>query len=173
MTRAKDNRPVLTFVHDNPRGRVWGFSQYFWLRYVQGFNPKEHCAKSLLGKHSRKVFHESPLNRPILLDEAQDYDFIYLCGVSENFKWSLNLHMPARPAPGQKATIYTYNGIRCVIRNAESVEIPRIEDGFAGYGLEFTTCRNWRFGVQHYSIKGSPERSSGTQSPQPNQVSLL
>jgi len=160
---AKDNRPVLRFVHDNPGGCVWGFSQYFWLKYVNGFIPEEHCAKSLRGKHSSKVWFQAPLNRPILLDEAIQYDYIYLCGVSENFIWSKNLHMPVRPSPGQKAIVFTYNGIRCVISNAELVDIPRFEDGFGGYDLAHTTCRNWRFGVQYYSIQGfNPELKQGS-----------
>ena len=153
--QANNNRPVLIFVGKHPSDHVWGFSKYFWLKYVNGFNPAEHCAKSMLGKHSRRVWGEAPLNTPILLDELKSgYDFIYLCGVAEPFRWSNNLHMPIRPKPGAKATIYAYTGMRCVITNAEVVDIPRVEDGYAGFDLEFTTCRNWRFGVQNYSIQG-------------------
>jgi hypothetical protein len=150
--RSKSMSPVLTFVGQSRSGRLWGFSQYTWLRYVSGFDSSEHCAKSLLGFHSKRVWYEAPLNVPITLDEARDYDYLYLCGVSANFEWNKNLHMPVRPAPGESALGVTWNGIRCVIRNAQLVDIPELEKGWGGYSSEFTTCRNWRFGIARYGL---------------------
>ena len=154
--KATDTRPILSFTGSPGQKAVWGFTKYFWLKYVRGFNPAEHCAKSLLGKHSRKVWFQMSLNSMTILDELPPggYDFIYLCGVSENFIWQNNLHLPVRPVPGAKAVLQAYTGMRCVIQNAEIVEIPQIPLGFAGFSREFTTCRNWQFGVNNYSIKG-------------------
>jgi len=150
--QSKSLAPVLTIVGQSPSGRLWGFSQYTWLKYVSGFDSGEHCAKSLLGYHSRRVWYELPLNAPITLDESREYDYIYLCGVSAEFEWSNNLHMPVRHAPGERAICTTWNGLRCVITNAQLVEIPGLEPGWGGHAREFTSCRNWQFGVAKYGL---------------------
>jgi hypothetical protein len=108
---------------DLPGGRVDGF-KFFWLKYVL------------------RVSKDSLLNRPIVLNEMARFDYVYLCGVAKPYVWENNLHLAARHAPGARALVESYNGIRAVIRNAELLEIPALAEGFAGKPKAFTTCRN-------------------------------
>lgn len=130
-----------------------GFTQYTWLKYVTGFDQDHHCARSLRGFHSKRVWHQMPLNVPVVLDEAPVFDYIYLCGVSDNYIWRNNLHVVVRHKPGGFVATQTYNGISVRFRNAERVEIPALPPGWNGLSDEFTTCRNFQFGVMAYGYE--------------------
>lgn len=150
-TMRRTTAMSLYLSGDLPGGRVDGYS-HFWLKYVNGFDPNVHCARCLRGQYSKRVSKDSLLNRPIVLNEMARFDYVYLCGVAKPYVWENNLHLAARHAPGARALVESYNGIRAVIRNAELLEIPALAEGFAGKPKAFTTCRNWQFGVAYYGV---------------------
>jgi hypothetical protein len=64
-----------------------------------------------------------------------------------------------RRREGSYAEARCYTGQRVIIPHAEQIAIPELPSGFAGRGPEFTTCRNYRFGVHAYMLgSGGPSR---------------
>jgi hypothetical protein len=146
--------PILTFTGAGPR--MPGFP-FLWLKYVRGFDRREHCAKCLVGafstafKKAKGATATKPwggdmhTNTPIVLDEV-DAPLIYLCGVSSGYKHANNLHVAFRPQHASVIEGRTWNGYKYVIENAEQLEIPGLPAGFLGLPASYTTCRNFQFG---------------------------
>ncbi len=147
-----------------PASQINGF-RYFWLKYVKGFEQSKHCARCLVGSYSKKIHKTVETNVPIVLDEVKDFDYLYLCGVSP--KWETNLHMALKPVEGGKAVVETYNGFKITVLGAELLPIDPLPDGWNGMTKEFTTCRNYQFGVQYYqgqrSVNNTNHPAKGSQ----------
>lgn len=124
-------------------GALEGF-RYFWLKYVRGFDAREHCARCLVGPYEKQVHPSMPLGSPIALDPG-DAPFVYLCGVGP--RYVDNLHLALRSLPGASAEARTYAGQLVTVEGAEALTIPALASGFRGLPGPFTTCRNFRFGV--------------------------
>ena len=114
--------------------------KYLWLKYTNGFDLTEHCAKCLLGEYEKSV---SP--KGISVMELKEAPYYYLCGVSMPFVWANNFHLAFRAEQGS-TIVCNKNGISIVIENA--VEIPITQPIVQlTHKKEFTTCRNWQFAV--------------------------
>ena len=64
-----------------------------------------------------------------------------------------NLHIAMRAKPGSRIERVAYNGVRITIEGAEALPIPELPRGFRGLSWEFTTCRNYQFGVAYLEAK--------------------
>lgn len=122
--------------------------RFLWGKFVRGFDPSVHCARCLIGSYSQVVRvgiapGEHQLDLP-----AAPFDYFYLCGVTP--KWSTNLHLAVRPKAGAQARVTAHNGVEFLIEDAEAIEIVPLPIGHLGRGPQFTTCRNWQFGLQQY-----------------------
>jgi hypothetical protein len=121
--------------------------RYLWLKYVEGFDPRQHCARCLRGRYERAI--EPGLATPARVElRPESAPFVYLCGVAG--RWADNLHLAMRPAPGARAEARGYDGSRIVVEGAEPLAIPELPAGWGGLGAGFTTCRNYRFGVAYF-----------------------
>jgi hypothetical protein len=139
---------------------------YLWVKYVRGFDMRQHCAKCLIGTFSEALNcakgatpakpwgADVATGVPIRLDE-DGAPFIYLCGVSRGYVWSNNLHVFFRPKAGAKIWCRTWNGYQVNIENGERLEIPTLPDGFRGLGKAFTTCRNFQAGWSLWGVGGT------------------
>ena len=119
---------------------------YLWGKYVTGVNLGFHCAKSLEGYYSKKIYKDKASESDIKLDEYNSNIF-YLCGVSKPYKWNENFHLALRYKEGNNIVI-NRNGLYLEIENAE--ELPIIFDinkcnHKNKHNKNFATCRNWQF----------------------------
>lgn len=136
---------------DDPPRHLAGFT-FFWLRYVWGFRAQYHCASCLAGRYDLRISTTMPLPARMVLDHR--YPYIYLCGVANTGVWASNFHLPVCYAAGEQAEAVTYHGVRVRILNAQEIPIPWIEDGWNGFPLSYTTCRNWQFGIYAFGYRG-------------------
>jgi hypothetical protein len=145
--------PQLT-VH----GHLFGW-RTLWVKYVAGFNPRVHCQDCLIGETDRSMARRLVPDQAFALSRAKhpiDYDALYLCGGHESWDWSKNLHLVAVPEEGATAEIIASTGSVFRISGARAIQIPPLALGYAGRAREFTTCRNWRFGVAYYGLDPMP-----------------
>jgi len=137
------------------QSRTMDHMRCWWLAYVTGFDIDRHCQDCLLGtkqQRNRKVRREMDATgrTEYTLDEA-GYDYLYLCGVSWQ-GWANNFHLAMEHAPGERIEKRSPDGRFVVlVENAREIEIQPLPDGYGGYPRQFTTCRNWQFGVQQYT----------------------
>ena len=143
--------PTIEVVGDYPTVTGW---RYLWLKYVSGFRPGRHCAGCLVGPYSDVVNRVSmPTGAMLSLDEATGYRHVYLCGVAASGGWTANLHLAAEPAPGEIAEVWSSTGMKFRIHNARRLPIPALPPGHGGFKSEYTTCRNWQYGVAHFGLR--------------------
>ena len=63
---------------------VW--NRYLWLKTVRGVNLSVHCYSSLVGD----PLHVHNTSRRQHLRRVPDVPALYLCGVTEPYRWELN-----------------------------------------------------------------------------------
>ncbi len=121
--------------------------RYFWLKYVQGFKPDQHCARCLIGPYSKHFPYGSQLADKLgtVLDEAEA-PFIYICGVTGRYE--NNVHLVGRPDPQSEAK-HKDDRVEISVHGLSKIEIIPPENAPA-LGKEFLTCRNWQFGWQEF-----------------------
>lgn len=137
-----------------PRTPLPGFP-YFWLKYVNGFDARYHCANCLVGTFHRGFWSTMKIPAVHVLNQGgAGWRYAYLCGVAET-RWADNLHVPVEFAAGEEVEVTTHNGTRVHITNARRVDIPWLDDGWNGFPRSYTTCRNFQFGVQHFGYDGA------------------
>ncbi|MEI8165797.1 MAG: hypothetical protein WCG26_05440 [Chloroflexales bacterium] len=154
--QADDPAAMLLDVrlpHDDDLPRHMAGFTFFWLRYVRAFRPQYHCAGCLVGPYEEAVSATMPL--PIRVVLRQWEPFAYLCGVADTGQWASNFHLPMIYAPGERIEAQTYHGVRITVHHAREVAIPWVEDGWQGFPLSYTTCRNWQFGLAHFGYNGA------------------
>lgn len=142
-----------------PTRSVTGY-RYFWTKRVRGFNPKQHCARSLNGtfvKYEPGESYAPPTNETVSIALADRDRFLYVCGVSERNVWALNFHAAMQPEENSSFDLEMLNGQRLFVQGARLLPIPALPSGFAGLPDSFTTCRNYQFGVEYF---GHPEKTS-------------
>ena len=143
--------PALKIV--GRRQRLTGF-RHWWLKYVTGAKFDDHCARCLVGKYSQKVKANALINRGIFLDEAEGFDYLYLCGVNQGGRgWHDNFHLAIKPTldAGDQISVETYNGFEVKILGGKQVNFDPLPDKWRGMAKSFTTCRNYQFAVHAYS----------------------
>lgn len=139
---------TLTLEFDNPTLRDF---RWFWGKVVHRFNPKQHCARCLVGPWV------SELSPKWLAGEAgrvtvqvPDGSFLYVCGVASPYVWDNNFHLALRPVEGARPiSAPTYNGGIVHATGAEEVGIPSepAASQFPDLDRSFLTCRNFQFGA--------------------------
>lgn len=120
---------------------------YFWIKYVTGFDIRHHCAAGLRGVYSKMLPYKvsrKPFTLARPLDEAP-FKFIYLCG--NTGVWERNTHLALQPSPGEIVE-YEDDYIVAVVTGMKRVPIEPIADDL-GLGAKYMTCRNFQFGYQY------------------------
>jgi hypothetical protein len=77
--------------------------------------------------------------------------FFYICGVTEG--WKNNLHFAVTPNEGAVAMIDAEYGIRFTMYNASRVMITPLPLKWNGLTRQYTSCRNFQFGVEQFGYK--------------------
>lgn len=125
---------------------------WFWMRYVRGFMPWFHCAKSFVGERDKRFYPGMVLPVKIVLQDPTSYRHAYLCGVSP-IK-DTGLHLALLPEEGTKFTHKTYNGMVIQVSNARQLFIRKLDAGFMAMPWSYVSCCNWQFGIQYYGTGG-------------------
>lgn len=140
---------------ESSRPEAEGF-QFLWAKYVTGFDARHHCKRCLVGASSRLVKPRMATGLPYLMIEArQPWDWLYVCGVAQDKVHAHNLHLVARLSQGRACSVIAFNGDVYHLKNAEAMAIPSLPLGFNDLEAEYTTCRNYQFGVAAYATKSS------------------
>ena len=141
----------ITLEHEG-HSEVQGF-WIVWLRHVMAFNPQHHCMKCLLGHNDKRFRKYMPLGSYVIETAAP---WVYLCGVSTEFRWLNNLHVPIRPTGKDKDrfSVQAYTGMGVHVIGGETAEIPALPDGWSGHNKKYTTCRNFQFAVEYFGYPG-------------------
>lgn len=153
LDRATEYKfPVLVSL--KPALSEW---RQLWLKYVAGFDPAHHCQRCLLGPSEGALYKRLRPGAPMALMQpggigVGPYDALYLCGVHASWSWAKNLHLVAIPDRGAIASWPNEDNPAFRIYGARRIEIPDLPLDHDGRSKEFTTCRNWRFGVAYYGI---------------------
>lgn len=115
--------------------------RYVWLKYVNGFDLSQHCAKCLRGTYesriNRETFHYENLELP-------PSPYYYFCTVQT---YPTNIHLAFEEAEGETITYEDYR-YSIVIENARQIHFDssRINWALPNARLKaFNTCRNWQF----------------------------
>ncbi len=121
---------------------------FLWGKYVKGFDSSKHCAECRLGDT------KSPVN-PKRRDgddykRRNDFPYFYLFGMGRGDRSRSNLHFAVEPRPGSVASIGSIYGVSFTIYDAFAPRIDRLPKGWMGLDDDFTTCRNFQFGVQMF-----------------------
>jgi hypothetical protein len=115
--------------------------KYFWIKYVNGFDPSKHCARCLIGEYSSLLsYRERRDLAGAVLDEHASR-FIYICGVTPKWKW--NVHVAGICKPGESFELQDER-VELRLTNFQRIEI--VPDLGPPAHRAFATCRNWQFG---------------------------
>ena len=132
-----------------PKGSAW---RYLWAKSVRAFDPRQHCAKCLVGAYETRFGLSMESDDLIALDGYQPGALIYFCGVSKPYRWERNLHLAVRVTGEDQdvASVSAYNGDEITVAGAQEV---LFNDGaalnlYGGKGDAFVSCRNFQFGAQ-------------------------
>jgi hypothetical protein len=130
--------------------------RYFWIKTVKGFHPKLHCARCLVGEYltSREQPFRLGVRYPLRLFGAP---YGYICGVANKGGWEANFHLAFEPSPNREAVLVRpmLDGQILTLHGAKALQIPSLPPGWRGLPDEFTTCRNYRFGVAMFGPDGT------------------
>jgi hypothetical protein len=122
---------------------------YFWGKHITGFDNMKHCSRCLQGSYEKSIAKDIPLNR--CFDIPFNGKAFYICGVAKPYNWANNFH--AALIPGNDTVVKkTYNGITVVIEGAKEFKFngDNASVKYPHYGKEYTTCRNFQFGVSFF-----------------------
>lgn len=147
----KQKPPVVVSFVDTRNHHLTGY-MFFWAKYVQGFDPREHCAKCLLGSWSAQIRMGMRMNSAYIMNEVHpaSYRYMYLCGVSPIKDTGVQIAL--EEAPGEEFEELTYNNIRIRVQGARRLSFPKLPRNFRGMGPAYTTCMNYQFGVQYFGM---------------------
>jgi hypothetical protein len=118
-----------------------------WGVHVKDFDSEKHCQYCLKGRK------EPQLHRTMLSGDYQlssDAPYFYLFAMGRGFRRDTNVHLAVKPYPGAVASIGSMYGVTFTIRDARALRIDRLPKGWMGLDEDYTTCRNFQFGVQMF-----------------------
>lgn len=132
--------------------------RYVWLKYVNGFDLSQHCAKCLKGTYehriSREIFHYEDMELP-------PSPYYYFCTVQT---YPTNIHLAFVEAEGE-SIIYEDSRYSIEIENARQIHFDnsRINWALPVARLKaFNTCRNWQFAnwivAENSTSKPAPQK---------------
>ena len=156
-------QPNIRLIFTGTGPRVRGYP-YLWIKSVEGFNHREHCAKCLKGDFIRTGGHYVPaINEWREIPMPPKARAIYVCGVSSH-GYAHNLHAPLVHDPGADPIhIEMDHGQHLIVEHAKMLMIPALPDRWGGLPKTFTSCRNFQFAVSlfGYPSKGRSLLSGG------------
>jgi len=123
-----------------------------WGMYVRAFDSDEHCQDCLKGRK------EAALNLKTVdgdYELSTDFPYFYLFAMGRGDRSISNVHLPVRPHPGAVASIGSLYGVTFTIRDAYAVRVDRLPEGWNGLAKEYTSCRNFQFGVQVFGYRAA------------------
>lgn len=115
--------------------------KYIWLKYVNGVDLSQHCARCLIGTYENRVNAQTYEYNDLVLKESPYY---YFCTV---WQYATNIHIAFKEKEGSKIIVdndYCY----AEILNAERIvfDKSRINKALPQASKSvFNTCRNWWF----------------------------
>ena len=115
--------------------------KYFWIKYVNGFDPEKHCAKCLIGEYSSLLSYKKHLDLAGAVLDEHVSRFIYICGVTPKWKW--NVHVAGIWQPGESCE-FEDERVEMRLKNFRRIEI--LDQNCPAAPRVFATCRNWQFG---------------------------
>lgn len=133
---------MITITRINVTGRF----KYLWLKYINGIDLSNHCAKSFIGTYSKKISNTMKTEENIILDESEAVVY-YLCGVSSPYNWDKNFHLAFKEKEGSILK-FNHNGIEIEIENAERILFSEQDIDPSDVNADkpvYATCRNWQF----------------------------
>jgi hypothetical protein len=140
-----------------------------WGMYVRTFDPTKHCIYCLKGRKEAAV-HRRMIDGDYEL--ATDFPYFYLFAMGRGARSISNVHLPVRPHPGAVASIGSVYGVTFTICDAYALRVDRLPDGWEGLGKDYTSCRNFQFGVQEFGYRPPVDSvHSGDATAPPGQVS--
>jgi hypothetical protein len=123
-----------------------------WGMYVRDFDSTKHCIYCLKGRK------EAQLHRQMQdgdYELSTDFPYFYLFAMGRGDRSISNVHLPVRPHPGAVASIGSLFGVTFTIRDAYALRVDRLPNGWEGLGKEYTSCRNFQFGVQEFGYRSA------------------
>lgn len=115
--------------------------RYVWLKYVNGVDLTQHCAKCLRGQYESRINRDTLSYNDMELPPSPYY---YFCTV---YQYDTNIHLAFEEAEGETITIEDER-YSVVIENARQIvfDNSRINPSLPGAKLKaYNTCRNWWF----------------------------
>lgn len=143
---------------------------WLWAKYVKAGNIDKHCTGCLIGPYSKRfsgTINKELLRQPIIkMDEYEDYDAIYFCGVlkkgylnknPEKNNYRHNVHFIVLPQLGN-SDIWEFENWKVTINNGTLERIPKtfeLDDSLFNYpyNSHYFTCRIFRWMVGHFYPK--------------------
>lgn len=126
--------------------------KYFWAKWVTGFDPRDHCAKCLVGEWERRINPNIISPARVELDHRPG-EILYICGVAEPYNWWKNFHLVVLTGSGV-ATRRMSNGMVVTVQGG--TEIPfgpeAAKELYPRKGRKFLSCRNFQFGASKFGF---------------------
>ena len=174
MQDYDENREVVRLRISGASETLQGYS-YFWIRAVEKFDPKEHCAECLRGGWKLRGQNRMKLNQTV---ELRIKRVGYICGKPSSrnlhpvqkphtlpmpggaLTYTKNLHLPFEKAPGHDEEVTLVEGQTLTLVNGRRLAFPSLPEGWAGLGDKFTTCRNFQFAVHYFGFSEQTVRAA-------------
>lgn len=141
--------------------------KWLWAKYVKEGNIERHCTGCLIGPYSKKfsgTTNKELLAQPIIqMNECNDYEAIYFCGVlkegylnknPEKNNYRHNVHFIVLPQLGN-SDVWEFENWKVTIKNGILERIPKtfeLDDSLFKYPYDahYFTCRIFRWMVGHF-----------------------
>ena len=177
MQDYDENLEVVRLLISGASETLQGYN-YFWIRAVEGFNPKKHCMECIRGGWKLSGLNKMKLNQSVELRMKRDVG--YICGGTSRYArnshpgpqphefpmpggaitYTKNLHLPFEKAPGHVEKVTLVEGQTLTLLNGRRLDFPSLPKGWAGLGDEFTTCRNFQFAVHRFGVSEQTVRAA-------------
>jgi hypothetical protein len=122
--------------------------KHLWGRYILGFKPAYHCARSFKSRLATGI-------KPFMIDGEYEldsaYELFYLCGVGWTDRGRTNVHLAVTPRSGSTASIDSAYGSRFTITDAQAIPIQPLPERWRGLPGKHWRCKNFQFGCQMFA----------------------
>lgn len=141
--------------------------KWLWAKYVKAGNINRHCTGCLVGPYSKKFSgttnKELLLQPAMLMDECNDFEAIYFCGVlkegylnknPDKNNYRHNVHFVVIPQLGN-SNVWEFENWKVTIKNGILERIPKtyeLDNSLFKfpYDAHYFTCRIFRWMVGHF-----------------------
>lgn len=140
---------------------------WLWAKYVNAGRIEKHCTGCLVGPYSKKFSgtanKELTNQTNLLMDECDNFEAIYFCGVlkegylnknPEKNNYRHNVHFVVLPQPGN-SDVWKFENWKVTIKNGILERIPEtyeLDNSLlkSPYNAHYFTCRIFRWMVGHF-----------------------